>query len=61
MREIVVSDDCSTDEESNNLKNIVSELGSDKIKVYRNEKNLGGFRNKYTAVGHATSEWVYLR
>ena len=60
VREIVVSDDCSTDEESNNLKNIVSELGSDKIKVYRNEKNLGGFRNKYTAVSYATSDWVYL-
>ena len=47
VREIVVSDDCSTDEESNNLNSIVSELGSDKIKVYRNEKNLGGFRNKF--------------
>ena len=60
VREIIVSDDCSTEEESNNLKNIVSELDNDKIKIYRNEKNLGGFRNKYTTVGHATSEWVYL-
>jgi glycosyltransferase involved in cell wall biosynthesis len=31
-----------------------------KIKIYRNEKNLKGYRNKYESVKKATNEWVYL-
>lgn len=58
VSEIVVSDDCSTQEEYDNLLSLVE--GKDKIKVFRNGENLGGFRNKYTAVKHCTSEWVYL-
>ena len=60
IKEIVVSDDCSTDEEWEKLNEIVSNLNNDKIKLFRNEENLGGFRNKYTAVKHSTCEWVYL-
>jgi glycosyltransferase involved in cell wall biosynthesis len=33
---------------------------SKKIKVIRNKKNLGGFRNKYEAVKSSKNEWVYL-
>jgi len=60
IREIVVSDDCSTDEEWSKLNEIVSTLNTNKIKLFRNEVNLGGFRNKYTAVKNSTSEWIYL-
>jgi len=31
-----------------------------KIKIYRNDKNLGAFKNKYLAVSKSTNEWVYL-
>tara|TARA_B100001939_G_scaffold298158_1_gene273013 strand:- start:1632 stop:2519 length:888 start_codon:yes stop_codon:yes gene_type:complete len=31
-----------------------------KIKIYRNEKNLKGYRNKYESVKKATNKWVYL-
>jgi glycosyltransferase involved in cell wall biosynthesis len=33
---------------------------SKKIKIIRNEQNLGGFRNKYKAVKESKNEWVYL-
>lgn len=51
VSEIVVHDDCSADE-------IYSH--HTKIKVYRNEKNLGAFKNKYLAVSKSSNEWVYL-
>jgi len=33
---------------------------SKKIKVIRNEQNLGGFKNKYKVVKESKNEWVYL-
>ena len=60
VEEIVVIDDCSTKEDWNNLQQIVSELNCDKIKLYTNEKNLGGFRNKYLGVQKASCDWVFL-
>ena len=60
VEEIVVIDDCSSEEDWNNLQQIVSELNCDKIKLHRNEKNLGGFRNKYLGVQKASCDWVFL-
>lgn len=51
VSEIIVHDDCSTDE-------IYSH--HPKVKIYRNETNLGAFKNKYLAVSKASNEWVYL-
>ena len=51
VSEIIIHDDCSSQE-------ILST--SSKIKVYRNESNLGAFKNKYLAVSKSTNEWVYL-
>ena len=48
VSEIVVNDDCSRQEEYDNLLLLVG--GNKKIKIYRNESNLGAFRNKYIAV-----------
>lgn len=60
VKEIVVNDDCSTEEEWNKLNDIVNTLNNGKIKLFRNEVNLGGFRNKYTAVKNSSCDWVYL-
>ena len=60
VKEIVVNDDGSNEDEWSNLNSIVDTLNTSKIKVFRNEVNLGGFRNKYNAVQNSTCEWVYL-
>lgn len=60
IEEIVVNDDGSSEEEWKKLNDIVDTLNTSKIKLFRNEVNLGGFRNKYTAVKNSTCEWVYL-
>ena len=51
VSEIIIHDDCS----SNKV-----ESTHPKIKVYRNETNVGAFKNKYLAVSKSTNEWVYL-
>jgi len=51
VSEIIIHDDCSENE---------IESTHSKIKVYRNERNLGAFKNKYLAVSKASNEWVYL-
>ena len=58
VSEIVVNDDCSSEEEYNTLLSLTE--GIDKIKVYRNESNLGAFRNKYITVKNCSNDWVYL-
>ena len=60
VSEIVVNDDASSEDEWKKLNDIVNDLDSDKIKLFRNENNLGGFRNKYNAVKNSTGEWIYL-
>ena len=60
VSEIVVTDDGSTDQEWDNINNIIKDSGSDKFKLYRNKHNLGGFKNKYKTVENSTSDWVYL-
>lgn len=60
VKEIIVNDDCSTEEEWQKLNQVVDTLNNDKIKLFRNEVNLGGFRNKYTAVKNSSCDWVYL-
>jgi len=51
VSEIIIHDDCSD-----------RQIESDhpKIKVYRNDVNLGAFKNKYLAVSRSSNEWVYL-
>lgn len=60
VSEIVVNDDHSSDEEYSNLLHIVNQINTDKIKVFRNNENVGAFRNKYLTVQKSSSEWVYL-
>lgn len=58
VSEIVVNDDYSEQEEYDKLLLLVD--CKNKIKVYRNEHNLGAFRNKYITVKNCINEWVYL-
>jgi glycosyltransferase involved in cell wall biosynthesis len=51
VSEIIIHDDCSHNK---------IESTHPKIKVYRNETNVGAFKNKYLAVSKSTNEWVYL-
>jgi glycosyltransferase involved in cell wall biosynthesis len=51
VSEIIIHDDCSENQ---------IESTHPKIKIYRNETNLGAFRNKYLAVSKASNDWVYL-
>lgn len=60
VSEIVVNDDCSSEDHVYNLVNIIQSLGSEKIKLYRNSVNIGAFRNKYQTVRNCTNDWVYL-
>lgn len=54
--EIVISDDCS--EHFDRLQNLVKDLP--KVKLYRNNKNLGTFGNKKKAVSLSSNDWVIL-
>lgn len=60
ISEIVVNDDCSTENEWNELNKIVTSQNTSKIKVFKNEINLGSFRNKYQTVSRCSNSWVYL-
>lgn len=60
VKEIVVNDDCSNENEWDKLNEIVYSLNENKIKIFRNEINVESFRNKYLTVQRSTSEWVYL-
>jgi len=54
--EIVISDDCS--EHFDKLQNLVQDLP--KVKLYRNDKNLGTFGNKKKVVSLSSNDWVIL-
>jgi hypothetical protein len=60
VKEIVVNDDFSTQDEWEKLNQIVNTLNTDKIKLFRNQVNFGSFRNKYCTVSKCSSSWVYL-
>ena len=60
VSEIVVNDDCSDEDQWRKLNQIVDTLNTNKIKLFRNKKNLGAFRNKYITVLNCSNTWVYL-
>jgi glycosyltransferase involved in cell wall biosynthesis len=60
VTEIVVSDDGSSNEEFEKLNKLIADTNSNKIKVVRNEKNLGAYKNKYNVIQNCTNKWVYL-
>src|SRR5574344_839195 len=54
--EIVVSDDCSTDETLTIIKNINSPI----IKIYTNKGEHGYTPNFENAIGHSTGDYIFL-
>lgn len=58
INEIVISDDCSQVELYNTVMWQFKSI--DKVKVYRNEKNLDCYLNKRRAVELASNKWVIL-
>jgi glycosyltransferase involved in cell wall biosynthesis len=58
LDEIVISDDCSTDE---NFMSVYTKFKDvDKVKIYRNERNLDCYLNKAKAIERAKNEWVII-
>lgn len=60
ISEIVIVDDCSTEENYKELRRLVTNLNSDKIIVYRNDINLGMSLNKFTAISRCTNDWIII-
>jgi len=58
VSEIIICDDKSNDIDI--LENILSEVNNEKIKLYKNEVNLGCYHNKIETVSKCTNEWVIL-
>lgn len=58
ISEIVIVDDCSNPVVWAEINDKLG--GIDKIKLFRNKKNIGCYRNKREAVGRASNEWIIL-
>jgi len=58
VQEIVLCDDCSSDDVFQQLKILTSEYP--KVKLFRNEVNIDCYKNKRQAIGFATSEWCIV-
>lgn len=58
ISEIVIVDDCSDERIYSNLAFMVN--GLNKVKLYRNDRNLGCYYNKRRVVELASNEWVIL-
>lgn len=58
--EIIISDDCSNDDEFAIIKNIIRGYENNfEIKVFRNKKNIGAFKNKFENIKRCKNDIVY--
>lgn len=60
INEVVIVDDCSEEQYYKDLVNLINKLNNDKIKVFRNDKNMGPLLNKHEAVSKCKNEWLIL-
>ncbi len=58
INEIIICDDKSSD--INKLEDILNELNCSKIKLYKNDINLGCFKNKILSVSKCKNNWTIL-
>lgn len=58
LNEIIIVDDCSTDDSYDRLQRAF--YRHPKVKLFRNENNLDCYLNKREAISHATNEWCIL-
>jgi glycosyltransferase involved in cell wall biosynthesis len=55
ISEIIISDDCSDDYDK-----LINYFDNSKIKIIKQEKNIGALRNKISACTYATNNWICL-
>jgi len=60
INEIIISDDFSDIEIYNDLNNKIQNINNPKIKLYRNDSNLGAFLNKKKSVTLSKNDWIIL-
>jgi glycosyltransferase involved in cell wall biosynthesis len=60
INEIIIVDDHSEVSVYLELFNLLNELDSEKIKLFRNKENLGPMLNKYGAVKKCNNDWVIM-
>lgn len=58
--EILIVDDGSTTESIKYLSDLTNQINNPKIKISKNEKNLGMYKNKIHAIESAKNDWVIL-
>jgi hypothetical protein len=58
--EIVICDDKSRDDELQKLEALLLEINCPKIKLHKNDVNIGCYHNKINAVSKCTNDWVIL-
>lgn len=58
INEIIICDDNSKDIQ--HLEKLIANLNCEKIKMFKNEKNLGCYHNKLNTVSKCTNEWTIL-
>ena len=59
VNEIIIQDDCSSEKEIKNIKDILTNINSEKLSLHINSENKGAFFNKIEAISNCTNEWVY--
>jgi len=60
ISEIIIVDDNSVIDMYNDLSKMINNLNSNKIKLFRNEKNKKAFLNKIESVSRAENDWVII-
>ena len=60
VNEIIICDDKSRPEELSKLENLLSEINCPKIKLYKNDENLGCYHNKLNSLTKCTNDWAVL-
>ena len=62
VSEIIICDDASCDAEIKKLESILKMFGhiTNKIRLYKNDKNLGCYHNKLQAISKCTNAWAIL-
>lgn len=60
INEIIILDDFSDIIIYNDLKSKIQNINNSKIKLYRNENNLGAFLNKKKSVTLSSNDWIIL-
>ena len=59
INDVIIYDDCSSMDEFSKMQAITKKM-SNKISIYRGEKNLGPYHSKVTAISKCKNEWAII-